>query len=156
MAVELAVNIQTGVIVAFGLFLLGLLWQLRESLNRVATDIKSDIANLRTEMVRSTGDLKSQITPIAQGLQWIQKASEPGSKRANPLSEQDLVRKQELLEKGKKYGLLASEAGELQALLEEEARDDFAKGVLTAAAFAVAAIGIIALIGALSKKQAQV
>jgi uncharacterized membrane protein YgaE (UPF0421/DUF939 family) len=53
-------------------------------------------------------------------------------------------RKEELLTKGRRYGLVQTEAEELKALLREDAQDDFARGLIGT----IAIIGIIALIGA--------
>lgn len=53
-------------------------------------------------------------------------------------------RKEELLNRGRLYGLDANEADELKKLLNEEAASDLAAGLIGV----VAAIGLIALIGA--------
>ncbi|GAI81387.1 unnamed protein product [marine sediment metagenome] len=65
-------------------------------------------------------------------------------KEHDPLPPEKARRKEELLLKGRLYGLAQNEAEELKALLSEEAWSDFAAGLIGM----IAVLGLLALIGA--------
>ena len=60
----------------------------------------------------------------------------------DPLSPEKVRRRDELINKGKIYGLSPEETSELKKLLEEDARDDFISGVINFLAF----IGLLVII----------
>lgn len=67
------------------------------------------------------------------------------------LSPDKAMRRDQLVQVGKIYGLSNAEANELQALLQEDARNDFTNGIFNALAFALLMFAIGAIIKSLSK-----
>lgn len=102
--------------------------------------LRDDIREIR----RSVEPLK-QIDEEARrlGLHEYFKTLAEG-KEHDPLPPEKARRKEELLLRGRLYGLAQNEAEELKALLNEEAWSDFATGALGV----IAILGLLALIGA--------
>jgi len=102
--------------------------------------LRDDIRDIR----RSVEPLK-QIDEEARrlGLHEYFKTLMKG-KEHDPLPPEKARRKEELLLKGRLYGLAQNEAEELKALLSEEAWSDFAAGLIGM----IAVLGLLALIGA--------
>jgi hypothetical protein len=72
--------------------------------------------------------------------------------KSNPLSPEQEAKRRELVYKARVYGLTEAESAELQALLEEEARADFTKGILNFLAFTALLYAIGAFIKAVTRK----
>lgn len=68
------------------------------------------------------------------------------------LSPEKAARRDLLLQLSRTYGLTDLEANELQALLQEDARDDFNRGILSLLAFAAIMLAIGAIIRSLSRR----
>jgi len=124
-----------GLFFALLLVILGLLWGLKADLKPITSLVKTIDDWLRKE-----------------GLDKVLVKVKGQANANHSLPPDKAARRDELVALGKLYGLTESEATELRALLQEEARDDFAKGVLGALAFAALMLTIGAIIASLTKK----
>ena len=130
----------SGLLIAILLVILGFIWSL-----------KSDIAPL--------GSLAKHIQAKAID-KWLDERrltetflpqNKPPSTNHHSLSPDKAARRNQLIEMGKAYGLTSEESAELQALLQEDARNDLANGLLNVIAFGIILIAIGAIIKSLSK-----
>lgn len=102
-------------------------------------------------------DLAKQIQGFLtkQGLQTVLVTPGRGKRietKGNPLTAQEVQRRNGLLLKGKDLGLTEAEAGELATILEEAARDELKKGAVNPLAFLIIVAINKALAQALIKK----
>lgn len=68
------------------------------------------------------------------------------------LPSEEARRRDQLIQKGKQYGLDQYEAEQLKRLLDEDARSDVASGIISALAFVLIVVAIAALISALTRR----
>jgi hypothetical protein len=108
----------------------------------------SGIGNKLDRLVENTASINTQIKGMSDKLvdsliETVKKlTSPPFVKTGNPLTPEKIARRDQLLEKGRTYGLNPNEVQELRVILEEGAKDAAAGNFL-------ALVGIIFLIGLL-------
>ncbi len=108
--------------------------------------------------------LRADLKPIASLVKtvdnWLRekgldkalaRITQQGETSHHSLPPEKAARRNQLVEFGKLRGLNDVEAAELQALLQEDARDDFTRGVLGFLAFTALIVAIGAIIKSLSK-----
>ena len=101
--------------------------------------------------------LETSLEPLRQLSLWAQKRGlddilkDQTGEAHSSLPPEKANRRHYLTQRGR-TGLTDSEAAELRSLLEEDARDDLARGVISFAAFVLILLGITAIIQGLSKK----
>ena len=130
---------------------------IRDSAIRAAGDV---VHNVEIDVAEIKGQLKGLESSL-QAESWLQihkldellKEQGPASKeKSGSLPPEKAARRDYLREQASAYGLPEEEANELRALLEEDARDDLAKGLISMAAFVLILVGISAVITGLSRK----
>jgi len=111
-----------------------------DTLNKVADNtasINTQIKEMNDKLVNALIDTVKKLT------------SPPFIKTQNPLTPEKIARRDQLLERGRLYGLNPEEVQELRAILEEGARDAAAGSIFALLGF-IFLIGL--LVSALSKK----
>jgi hypothetical protein len=103
-------------------------------------------------------DLKPIISSVKTVDDWLREKGLSGlmgnvrRKKSHSLPPDRATRRDELVRQGREYGLTDPESNELQALLQEDARDDFANGIIGLMAFGLILAGVVAIVRSLSKK----
>lgn len=121
---------------------------------KIATAV-SGIKNKLDEVAQNTASINTQIKDMNDKLvsaliDTVKKLmGPPFIKTGNPLTPEKIAKRDQLLEKGRLYGLNPEEVQELRAILEEGARDAAAGNLLALFGF-IFLIGLLA--SALSKK----
>ena len=116
---------------------------------RIAKGV-SGIESKLDEVVKNTSSINTQIKDMnVKMLDALIDTVKKFTGSGNPLTPEKIARRDQLLEKGRLYGLNPEEVQELRAILEEGARDAAAGNILALFGF----IFLIALLAsALSKK----
>lgn len=136
-------------------FMLALIPYVRYIAQAAVRDVEKDVENLKGQFA----GIEPSLGPLREISMWAQKrgldsllrtqANEPHSGSLPP---EKMARRDYLTQMARTSGLARAEAAELQALLEEDARDDLARGVISFVAFVLILLGITALIKGLSEK----
>jgi hypothetical protein len=130
----------------------------------VVRDVQRDVAGVRQDVAELRGQLKG-LEPSLQAVRelssWLQKhkldelvkEQGPASKeKSGSLPPEKAARRDYLRDQASAYGLTEEDATELRTLLEEDARDDLARGLISLAAFVLILVGIGAVINSLSRR----
>ena len=139
---------------------------IRDSAIRAAGDVVHDAEKAVAEVKQDVAELRGELKGLGPSLQAVQEVSSwfqmqkldemlkgQGSKeKLGSLPPEKAARRDYLREQASHYGLIEAEATELQRLLEEDARDDLARGLISMAAFVLILIGIGAVINSLSRR----
>ena len=118
-------------------------WRARGYLNGAKNKLDSIAKDTRDIRERSFSLIENLANRQAGLLEHIIK-SHPAGKN-NPLTPEKAKRRDELMQKGRLFGLAQAEADELEALLREEAFERFAQGSLALLAFLALAAFVVAL-----------
>ena len=146
------------VIVPLLAFMIAFMVALRPFIRDTALSAIRDVEKKVEKVEGRLNGLETSLEPLRQlslysqkrGLDDILKGWTGEAHSSLPLEKAN--RRDYLTQQGRTWGLTDSEAAELKSLLEEDARDDLARGVIGFAAFALVLLGITAIIQGLSKK----
>lgn len=107
---------------------------------------------------RTVTQIQEQLRPVGEMMNWIQQRGlqtifiSQSKEGSHSLPPGKAARRDELLGRAKAYGLTQVETTELKNLLQEDARDDLVKGVISFLAFLGIMAAIIAFVSAITKK----
>jgi len=127
-----------GILIASILAFIGSLWKIRNEISPLCQIAKRIQLNAIDSWLEQ------------RGLN-IGSLSRKKSKGHNSLSAENAAEREALTAKGKQYGLNQLEANRLKELLEEDARNDFANGLIGFLALAALVVLIGALVKSLSR-----
>lgn len=159
-------SIILAILIPLIIFILALRPFVRDSAVRAAGDLVRDaeraIADVRQDVAELRGQLKG-LEPSLQAVRelcsWLQRqkldelTKGPVSKeKPSSLPPEKARRRDYLREQASAYGLTEEDATEFRTLLEEDARDDLARGLISLAAFVLILLGIGAVINSLSRR----
>lgn len=136
---------------------------IRDSAIRAAGDV---VRNVERDVAELKGQFKGQFKGLETSLQAVQELSSwlqihkldelmkgPVNKeKSGSLPPEKAARRDYLREQAYAYGLTDEDATELRTLLEEDAWDDLAKGLISLAAFVLILVGIGAITASLSRR----
>jgi len=134
---------------------------IRDSAIRASGDV---VRNVERDVAEIKGQLKGleySLRAVQELGSWLQmhkldelvKEQGPTSKeKSGSLPPEKAARRDYLRDQASHYGLTEEDATELRTLLEEDARDDLAKGLISMAAFVLILVGIGAIIKSLSSR----
>lgn len=127
-----------GILITSILALLGSLWKIRSEIFPLC-------------QIAKRIQVKAIDTWLGQRGLNIGGLSNKNEKTHNSLSTEKAAERDALTAKGKQYGLNQTEANRLKELLEEDARNDFANGLIGLLAFAALLVFIGAIVRSLSR-----
>lgn len=142
------------VIIPLILFILALRPFIQDTARLAVHDVGGDVRELRGKL----DGLESSLRPLQELSRWAQLRGldellrRQAGEAHSSLPPQQAARRDYLMQRGRIGRLTVAEADELQNLLEEDARDDLARGVISFAAFVLIVLGIAAIIRGLSRE----
>ncbi len=146
------------VIVPLLAFMIAFIVAIRPFIRDTALSAIRDVEKKVEKVEGRLNGLETSLEPLQQLSLWAQKRGLADilkgqtGKAHSSLPPEKANRRDYLTQQGTTWGLTDSEAAELRNLLEEDARDDLARGVIGFAAFVLILLGIAAIIQGLSKK----
>lgn len=147
------------VIVPLLAFMIAFMALLRPFIRDAALSAIRDVEKKLEKVEGKLNGLEPSLEPLRQLSLWLQQhkledlfKGQIGEAHSSLPSEK-ATRRDYLIQKGRNRVLTEPEAAELQNLLEEDARDDFARGVIGVVAFILLMTGFAAIVKALSSRR---